>query len=205
MALYGDWILPWLIETQLGRPDIAATRADLLRGIAGEVLEVGFGSGLSLPHYPRAVTRLYALDPHRPPLKRVATRIAAASFPVVTLPYPGQGPYPLADGAVDAVVSFFTLCTIPEAAAALQEIRRVLKPRGAFVFLEHGAGETPRVLAWQRRLTPLQMRIGGGCHLDRPIDRLVEQAGFAELRHERIRLASFPKIAGRLYRGVAVR
>jgi SAM-dependent methyltransferase len=205
MSLYADWILPWLIEAQLGKPDIAATRAELLRGLSGEVLEVGFGSGLSLPHYPRAVTRLYVLDPHRPPLKRVAARIAAASFPVVTLPYPGDGPYPLAEGTVDAVVSFFTLCTIPDVAAALREMRRILKPGGTFAFLEHGASEQARVLAWQRRLTPLQKRIAGGCHLDRPIDRLVEAAGFAALNCERIRLPSVPGLAGRLYRGSAVR
>jgi SAM-dependent methyltransferase len=105
---------------------------------------------------------------------------------------------------MDAVVSFFTLCTIPDVAAALQEIRRVLKRGGSFVYLEHGAGEHPRLVGWQRRLTPLQRRLGGGCHLDRPIDRLVAEAGFAELRQVRLDEPRMPKLIGRLYRGVAV-
>jgi SAM-dependent methyltransferase len=205
MGFYADRMLPWLIDRQLGRREIADLRRDLLADLTGDVLEVGFGTGLSLPHYPRSVTRLMVLDPHRPALKRVGERIAAAPFPVVLLPYPGHGPYPLPACAVDAVVSFFTLCTIPEVEGALREFKRVLRPGGRFVFLEHGASEEPRMLVWQQRLAPIQACIAGGCRLDRPIDALIAGTGFAEVRQERIRVDAMPRLIGRLFSGCATR
>jgi SAM-dependent methyltransferase len=205
MSLYADRILPWLIDRALDAEPVAEQRAALLRGLAGEVLEVGFGTGLSLAHYPGQVRRLYTFDPSHPPLKRVARRIAAAPFPVTELAFDPARPYPLANGAVDAVASMFSLCTIPRPEAALAEIFRVLKPGGRFVFLEHGLAETAGKRWWQRRLTPCWAPFTGGCHMDRDIAALVAAAGFREARHERVAMRGIPPVMGRLYRGVAVK
>jgi len=204
MGVYADRILPWMIDRALGSAPVAEQRAALLQGLAGDVLEVGFGTGLSLRHYPAGVRRLYTLDPSHPPLKRVAERIAAAAFRVEELAFDPARPYPLADGAVDAVASMFTLCTIPEPAAALREVRRVLKAGGRFVFLEHGKAESAGLHRWQRRLTPLWARFTGGCQMDRDIAALLNAAGFRDVRHERVAVEGMPFWLGRLYRGAAV-
>jgi SAM-dependent methyltransferase len=203
MGLYNNRILPWCIDVALRGPPIAEQRSAVLRDVKGEVLEVGFGTGLSLRYYGPGVTRLYALDPGTPPFKRVERRIARAPFPVVRLPFDPAQPYPLANGSVDAVTLLFTLCTIPDPPGALREIARVLKPTGSLFFLEHGLAESPRVIRWQRRLTPLWKHVGGGCHLDRDIAGLVEASGFRLQRHERCSVDGMPALMGRLYRGVA--
>lgn len=205
MGLYAHRILPWFTDLALAPAAIAEQRAALLQGLAGNVLEVGFGTGLSVRHYPKDVTRLVALDPKHPPLKRVAQRIAAAPFPVEYLPFDPDRPYPLGAGSVAAVASMFSLCTIPEPACALREIYRVLQPGGRFVFLEHGKAEQPGLHRWQRRLTPVWGRFTGGCRLDRDIIALVEAAGFEPVSHERVRVEGVPPWLGRLYRGVAVK
>jgi ubiquinone/menaquinone biosynthesis C-methylase UbiE len=205
VGLYGDRILPWLIDVSLRSPEIGAMRDTLLRDLSGNVLEVGFGTGLSVRHYPRSVTRLYALDPGTPRFRRVATRISAAPFPVILLPFDPAGPYPLADHAVDAVTSMFTLCTIPDPEAALREMLRVLKPGGSLAFLEHGRAEAPHLGRWQTRLSPVWSCFTGGCQLDRDIPGIVERSGFHNVRHERIAAEGVPPLMGRLYRGVAVK
>ena len=205
MGLYANCILPWFMDLALAPAAIAEQRAMLLRSLAGNVLEVGFGTGLSLRHYPKGVTRVIALDPKHPPLQRVARRIAAAPFPVEYLPFDPDGPYPLAAGAVDAVASMFSLCTIPEPAAALRDIFRVLQPGGRFAFLEHGKAEQPGLHRWQRRLTPLWGRFTGGCCLDRDIVALVDAVGFDRVSHERVSVEGVPPWMGRLYRGVAIK
>jgi SAM-dependent methyltransferase len=110
---------------------------------------------------------------------------------------------PYDDRSFDFVVSTWTLCTIPDPVAALREVRRVLKPGGYFLFLEHGASEDPKVLAWQNRLTPLQRLIACGCHLNRPIDALIRQANFSITQLERFQMAGVPRVAGAMYRGIA--
>jgi SAM-dependent methyltransferase len=206
MGWYDTHILPRLLDWQLSRPPFPEQRRVVQSSLSGVVLEIGFGSGLSLPHFPSGsdgVTRLLALDPSPGMLRRAQSRIAAAPFAVEILPFHPDRPYPVADGSVDWVLSELTLCTVPDVAVVLAEVRRVLRPGGRFRFFEHGAAEEPGWLRWQQRLTPVQRYIGGGCCLDRPIDALVWGAGFSSVDVERVRLPHIPKLLGRLYVGTA--
>jgi len=203
MALYRDHVLPYCMDWVLGRAPFTALRRDLLAPVSGTALEIGFGTGLSLACYPAALRHLYTLDPYRPHLGRTRRRMARAPFPVQVLPYDGRGPYPLPAGAVDAVTSMFTLCTVPDVLKTLQQVRRVLKPGGRFIFLEHGAAEQERLLCWQRRLTPCWRHLAGGCHFDRPLGELLAQGGFRSLEMQRFAMPELPRIFGRLLRGEA--
>lgn len=202
MSLYNEIILPRLVHWTLQGPEFDRLRRECVAGLSGTVLEVGFGSGMNLPFYPSDVTRLLAVEPSRLAWKLAGETVAAAPFPVEVVSETAEA-IPLPDGSVDAAVSTWTLCTIPDVQRALAEIRRVLEPGGSFRFVEHGRSDEPKVARWQDRLTPLQKRLAGGCHLNRRIDELIEEAGF---RLER--LATFylsrPKVATYLYKGSAV-
>jgi ubiquinone/menaquinone biosynthesis C-methylase UbiE len=137
--------------------------------------------------------------------RRARRRVAAAARPVQSLGFDAEGRYPLESGSVDAVVTTFTLCTIPEPARAIAEFRRVLKPGGEYRFLEHGASPDPAVLRWQNRLNPIQNVIGGGCNLNRPVERLVRESGFSTVRLEQFPFPKTPRIVGEFYRGTAVK
>jgi ubiquinone/menaquinone biosynthesis C-methylase UbiE len=202
MHLYTDRFLPHLVHWALRGGTFRRLRQECLRGLSGTVLEVGFGSGLNLPWYPREVTRLWFVEPSREARRMAREAIAAAPFPVEPLGDTAES-IPLPDAAVDAVVSTWTLCTIPDVDAALREMRRVLRPGGQFRFVEHGRSPEPRVARWQDRLTPLQKRLAGGCHLNRPIDRLIEGAGFRLDRIDRFYVRG-PKVGTYLYAGVAL-
>ncbi|MBL7487272.1 class I SAM-dependent methyltransferase [Frankia sp. AgB1.9] len=175
MGFYDDQVVPRLTDVALGRP-MEETRAQVTAGLAGEVLEIGFGSGRNLPHLPAAVTRLLVVEPAAVGRTLAAPRIAAAPFPVEFVGDDGQA-LPVADASVDHVLSTWTLCTIPDAEQALREIYRVLRPGGTMHFTEHGRSPRPRVARWQDRLTPAWGRIAGGCHLNRRIDDLVQKSG----------------------------
>ncbi len=172
-----------------------------MRGLSGEILEIGFGSGLNLPYYPPQVRRLLAVEPSDTAWKLAREAIEAAPFPVERLGETAES-IPLPDASVDAAVSTWTLCTIPDAGRALREVRRVLRPGGIFRFLEHGRSDEPRVARWQDRLTPLQKRLAGGCHINRPIGRLLEGAGFAREEMETF-YARRPKSVFFFYQGTA--
>lgn len=204
MGFYGEWVLPRLTEWSLGTGTVIKQRKLTLAGVHGTVLEIGMGSGLNLPLYPPEVTRVIAVEPSSGMNRLAAPRVAEAPFPVEYVGFDEEGRYPLADGSVDAVVSTWTLCTIPRPERALAEFRRVLRPGGRFHFLEHGAGLSPRVRRWQTRLNPIQNVLGGGCNLNREIDRLVEQAGFSDVAIERFWMKRTPRLLGELYRGTAV-
>ncbi len=177
MGLYQDRIAPRLVHWAL-RSQFADFRAETVRGLSGEVLEIGFGSGLNLPYYPPEVRRLLAVEPSDTAWKLAREKIEASPFPVERIGDTAES-IPLPDASMDAVVSTWTLCTIPDAGRALREVRRVLRPGGVFHFLEHGRSDEPRVARWQDLLTPLQKRLAGGCHINRPIGRLLEDAGLA--------------------------
>ncbi|MCL6646108.1 MAG: class I SAM-dependent methyltransferase [Dehalococcoidia bacterium] len=185
MSFYDRRILPWLIELCMRNREAQRYRERVIPAASGRVLEVGFGSGLNLPYYGSGVRHLFALEPS-PELRRIAgPRIAGAPFTVEFLDRSAEE-IPLESASVDTVVTTWTLCTIPDAARALAEMKRVLKPDGVLLFVEHGLAPEPRVQAWQRRLNPLWNRIGGGCNLDRKMDALIVSAGFrlAELHAE---------------------
>ncbi len=157
--------------------EVTRYRAKTIPSAAGRVLEIGAGSGLNLRFYGAQVQRLYALDPSSRLLQMARKKQPAAGFPVQLLQSSAEH-IPLDSGSVDTVVSTWTLCSIPDVARALREARRVLKPGGLLLFVEHGYAPDPGVQAWQRRLDPLWTRIAGGCHLDRRIDSLIRDAGF---------------------------
>jgi ubiquinone/menaquinone biosynthesis C-methylase UbiE len=203
MNVYEKYVLPRLIHL-CGRSKWAiAERRKSIPLASGTVLEVGVGSGLNLPFYGPQVQKLYALDPAREAWRMARQRVREAPFPVNFLAASAER-IPLQDRSVDTVVTTWTLCTIPNPRQALTEMRRVLKPEGRLIFVEHGRAPDPGVLAWQNRLTPLWKRIAGGCHLNRQIDALIVDAGFHIVDIER-GYSRGPKPLVYLYKGCAQR
>ena len=184
---------------------ISRERAAIVPLAAGRVLEIGFGSGLNAPFYDHgAITHLYALEPSAAMRKRAEKRIAGLGFPLEWLDLPGEE-IPLPDASVDCVLVTYTLCTIPGVEAALAGMRRVLKPGGKLVFLEHGAAPDPGVAKWQDRINGVWGRIAGGCHLNRHPDALITGAGFTIDAIDQHYAPGAPKIAGFMSAGVARR
>jgi ubiquinone/menaquinone biosynthesis C-methylase UbiE len=202
-GIYGRFVFPRVLEFSIGGQDAAKERAKALESVYGEVLEVGFGTGLNLPHYPRSVTRLVALDPEEMLPQKVSQRIAAAGFPVERVRQSGER-LPFGAARFDCVVTTWVLCTIADPAAALSEMRRVLRPRGSYVFYEHGRSADPKVARLQDWFNPFWKLsgLGCGCTINRPIDSLIEKAGFRIDRLERYMLGR-PQIMREMYRGVA--
>jgi ubiquinone/menaquinone biosynthesis C-methylase UbiE len=165
------------------------------------VLEVGFGSGLNAPHYPLAVNQVQAVDPATVGRRLAAKRVASSGVPVEYVDLDGQA-LSLPAASVDHVLTTWTLCSIPDVERALSEIRRVLRRGGMFHFVEHGRSPDRKVAAWQDRLTPLQRRVAGGCHLNRPIDRLVRNSGLELIRLENYYVKG-PRAFGYMFEGVA--
>jgi SAM-dependent methyltransferase len=201
MGLYSRYLLPTLTELAMRSQTLRPERVRWVPLARGVVLEVGIGSGLNLPIYSREVRKLYALDPSEELLRMARSRAARAAFPVEFLCRPAEA-IPLPDGSVDDIVTTWTLCTIADPVAALQEMHRVLRPEGRLIFVEHGRSPDPAVVRWQDRLTPLWRRVTGGCHLNRPIDRLLGSAGFEVLEMNRGYVAG-PQVGSYLYRGTA--
>lgn len=175
----------------------------VLQDVRGEVLEIGLGTGLNLPHYPQTVSQLHAVDPAPLLPERVARRSESAPFPI-HITRIGAETLPFDERRFDCVVSTWTLCTIADPIQALQEVRRVLKPSGRFLFLEHGRSENEKAAAWQDRLNPIQRIVGCGCNLNRRIDQLVSQAGLRITKLDRFQMEDIPRLAGEMYRGVAI-
>lgn len=200
MGLYSRILFPHLLDWAMHSPGFARYRPPVLAAARGRVLEIGFGTGANLRHYPPAITRLETLDPDPALARLAARRIAAAGWggperQVITHRLSAET-LPFGPAEFDTVVSTFTLCSIPDVAAALREVRRVLKPGGAFLFLEHGRAPDPGVARWQDRLDPLQNRIGGGCHLNRPVAALVREAGLAISELDERYVARLPRFVG---------
>lgn len=181
MGLYRSVLFPFLMDVAMRDRPFTRFRKALLNGLGGHVLEIGAGTGLNLPHYEPGVDRLTLIDVNPGVNRYVARRMRSAPFPVAYTTLTAES-LPFADASFDAVVSTWTLCSIPDVRAALLEVRRVLKPGGEFRFVEHGLAPDADVQRWQHRLNPVQNRIADGCHLNRDIAALIAGAGF-DLRH----------------------
>lgn len=177
MGIYNDHVLPRLLNVVCGMKASDPYRERACEGLHDRVLEIGFGSGLNVPHYPAAVTGVDAIEPADLGWSLAGKRLAASVIPVKRSGLDGQQ-IPLPDDSCDTALSTWTLCTIPDVAAALAEVQRVLKPGGTLHFVEHGLAPDEKVQRRQHRLEPIQKRVAGGCHLTREIPDLVTDAGF---------------------------
>jgi ubiquinone/menaquinone biosynthesis C-methylase UbiE len=204
MGFYSQVIVPVLCDLGLDRPFVARHRRELLAHAGGNVLEIGFGTGLNLPCYPPHVRKVTAVDPNVGMYRRAHRRIQGAGIEVDRRVLGGQR-LPFEDGSFDCVVSTFTLCSIEDVAGALREAYRVLKVGGKFLFLEHGISPEPKVQKWQRRLNWLQMRLAGGCRLDRDVRALVSAQPFASVQMDEFYIEEIPRTHGYMYRGVATK
>jgi SAM-dependent methyltransferase len=202
MGVYRRHVVPRIVNVCCGMTP-AQTRERVYEGLFGEVLEIGFGSGLNVPFYPPGVTRVLAVEPSDVGYRLAGTRLAASSVPVERIGLDGQH-LPLDDDSVDAALSTWTMCTVPDVEAALREVRRVLKPGGRLHFVEHCRSPDARVARWQHRLDGLQGRVAGGCHIDRPIGRLMKDAGLRLEHMDNSYEKATPKPMGYLYEGVAM-
>lgn len=202
MDFYAEQIFPRLMDWMMSRETFQKLRADLLKDAHGTVLEIGYGTGLNLPHYPIGVTSVALVDPARLLRAKVQRRTAQVRFPVAIEQHRAESlPYP--DRHFDTVVSTWTLCTIPDPERALREIRRVLRPEGLFLFLEHGRSDDPHIAAWQDRLNPIQRLMACGCNLNRPIDQLIARSGLRLVAFRRFQMAHVPRLVGEMYEGHA--
>jgi ubiquinone/menaquinone biosynthesis C-methylase UbiE len=198
-----DRIKPWAQDLAMGLMD--DLRPETIATAHGDVLEVGFGTGRNLPHYTAKVRSIWGVDPMATQgVGRVERRLEEASFPVERASLRADGDLPFDAGRFDCVVTTWTLCSIPDAHAALAQMHRVLKPGGLYLFIEHGRSRNERTVRWQDRLNPLWQRWTDGCNINRPIAELVEGAGFELTSLDEFK-GKGPRLISHLYRGVAKR
>jgi ubiquinone/menaquinone biosynthesis C-methylase UbiE len=181
MGFYDDRILPHVINLAMRNRELLPYRERVLSSARGRVLEIGIGSGLNLPFYGTHVEEILGLDPVTRLISMAQGAAEHSKIPVTFITGSAES-IPIDDHGIDTVVTTWTLCSIPNAVGALREMRRVLRPDGQLLFVEHGLAPEESVRKWQNRLTPVWKRIGGGCHLNRPIDALIESAGFGIVR-----------------------
>jgi ubiquinone/menaquinone biosynthesis C-methylase UbiE len=204
MSFFSQVIVPRLCDFLLNKSLLARCRRQLLAGAYGDVVEIGFGTGLNLPCYPQRVHKLTAVDPN-PGMHRLAQKRITQTTIEVDQQVLGGERLPFEDSRFDCAVSTFTLCSIEDVAQALREVYRVLKPSGKFLFLEHGLSPEPQVQKWQQRLNWLQVRLANGCRLDRNMKALVAAQPFASVEVEQFYLERTPKTHGYLYLGTATK
>lgn len=203
MSLYSRHVFPHLLDWLMSQPAFARAREELLAKVEGDVLEIGFGTGLNLAYYPAGIKSLTTVDVN-PGVHRLAEkRLEQSRLPVRFELVSGER-LPMPDASFDAVVSTWTLCSIPDVESALREIRRVLKPQGHFHFVEHGLSPDPAIAKWQHRLTPVQKVIADGCHLDRDHLKLIAGAGLKVVEKRQFLAEGLPALGSFMTLGVAV-
>ncbi len=203
MGFYSEVIIPQGLEWVMSQPVFADYRRQLLAEVSGQVLEIGFGTGLNLSHYSENVAKLIAIDANKGMKKFVQKRIDAANMKVALEILNGEN-LPMEDNSFDSVVCTWTLCSIRKVEKAIEEIHRVLKPGGKFFFIEHGLSEEDKVKVWPNRLTPIQKIIADGCHLNRNMEQLVGNK-FSNLTLSRFYAPNLPKFIGYMYQGIATK
>ena len=204
MGFYSRVILPLLCDFGLDRPFVARYRRELLAHAGGNILEIGFGTGLNLPCYPAHVRKITSVEPNPGMHRRARRRIEQTGIEIDQRLLASER-LPFEAGAFDCVVSTFALCSIEDVAQALREVYRVLRAGGKFLFLEHGISPQANVQKWQHRLNRLHMRLAGGCHLDRDMRALITAEPFASVEIDEFDMEKTPKTHGHMYRGVATK
>lgn len=204
MSFYHHFIFPRVLDLVMSSRRLHEPRDRTLAPARGRILEIGFGTGRNLRHYPPTVKRIEAIDPDTDLDRLSMPRIARAAIEV-DFHHLDAAHLPFEEARFDSVVSTFTLCSIPDVVHALGEVHRVLKPGGQFLFLEHGRAPDPAVARWQDRLNPAWMPLAGGCHLNRPMRELVEDAGLALGPVQNYYLKRAPRFVGYMTEGVATR
>jgi ubiquinone/menaquinone biosynthesis C-methylase UbiE len=202
IGFYRDRVFPRCMNVACNTKETRRIRAEVCSPLAGEVLEIGFGTGLNLPHLPSSVSRLLAVEPMERGRELATERLAATPVDVELIGRDGQS-LELGDETVDAALSTWALCTIPDPVAAVREVRRVLRPGGMFHFVEHGRAPDVKVQKWQDRLNGLQRRIACGCNLNRDIPAIVEAGGMTIIELETFYAKGVPKIVGWTFQGTA--
>ena len=202
MGFYSRVICPRLCDLALNTSQVAKLRREVLADAGGEILEIGFGTGLNLEHYPQHVRKITTIEPNPGMHRRAKRRMEQSGIEVDARLAAGEQ-LPFDTEAFDCVVSTFTLCSIDEASCAIGEFYRVLKPGGCFLFLEHGLSPDPGVQKWQRRLNWLQQRVADHCRLDRDIRALVSLAPFSSVEATEFYLEKMPRTHAYLYQGAA--
>jgi len=202
VSLYHHYVFPYLLALAMASPALRKPRQRTLAPASGRILEIGFGTGRNLQHYPPSVTRIEAIDPDLDLDRLSQPRIRHATI-AVDFHHLDAEHLPFAQDSFDTVVSTMTLCSIPDVAHALREIHRVLKPGGQFLFLEHGRSPDPGVARWQDRINPHWMPLAGGCHLNRPIRELVAGAGLVPAAVKNYYLRKSPRFVGYMTEGAA--
>jgi ubiquinone/menaquinone biosynthesis C-methylase UbiE len=204
MSFYSRVVFPRLCNMLLNNPLVAQRRREILAIAQGNILEIGFGTGLNLPCYPEAVRKLTTVDPNVGMNSLARRRVAQTGLEVDQRVLSGEC-LPFENGAFATVVSTFTLCSITNVEQAVAEVYRVLKPGGQFLFLEHGLSPEPSVQKWQHRLNWLEMRLGDGCRLDRDMRRIVASQPFSSVRIDNFYMEKSPKTHGYMFMGVATK
>lgn len=204
MGIYQEQFLPRFQDVVMRRKATRAVRARVCEGLHGNVVEIGFGTGLNAPYYPAEVTKVFAVEPSKVCMQLAEPRITRTSVKVEPAGLNGER-LDLPSETFDGVLSSWTLCTIPDLATALEEIRRVLKPEGSFHFVEHGHAPDATVAKWQHRLEPINKRLAGGCHLTRRISESIEKAGFTLEHLDTYYFKAEPKPFGYTFEGRAAK
>lgn len=204
MGLYARYLFPRLMNLSMQGNEAACYRKKVLHAAQGEILEVGFGTGLNLPYYPEQVRKIHSIDRNEG-MNPLALKHIKQSPIRVDYHIGDAQSLPFADASFDTVVSTWTLCSIKDIKKALAEIYRVLKTEGKFIFVEHGLSDQASIQQWQHLLTPLQKRMADGCHINRDIEKLIAGAGFHFETLTKEYAAGIPKVAGYFYYGIAAK